>query len=135
MLFQIVAQLRITIKGFQMFKSTALSLFVAVQIFSASPAHADGMKGVADTHAQHDMGGANVQIHKGHGVVNKIDGSTGKVNITHDAIASLKWSKMTMDFMVMDKAGLAALKPGMVVDFDIAMRGRSYHISRILPAK
>ena len=79
--------------------------------------------------------GNHMQIHKGHGIVNKINEAAGKANITHDAIASMKWPKMTMDFTVKDKAGLAALKPGMAVDFDIAVEGRNYHISHIAPAK
>lgn len=112
-----------------MFKPAILSLFAAALMLAVNLGCADEMK------MQKDTGNAKVQIHKGHGVVNKINGATGIVNIDHDAIASLKWPGMTMDFTVQDKAGLAAIKPGMAVDFEITMQGSNYRITRIMPAR
>ena len=118
-----------------MFKATTLSISAAVLLFAANVAHADEMKAMGSINEQQEMGSAKMQTHKAHGIVKKVNEAAGMVNITHDAIPSLKWSKMTMDFTVKDKAGLAAIKPGMAVDFEISMQGRNYHISHIEPAK
>lgn len=118
-----------------MFKSTKLSLSAAVLVFAANLAYAEEMKDMGNMSKQQDMGSANMQIHKGHGVVNKINAAAGKVNISHEPIASMKWPKMTMDFTVQNKADLAAIKPGMAVDFEISQQGKGYRISRIVPAK
>jgi len=42
---------------------------------------------------------------------------------------------MTMDFKVQNKSGLAAIRPGMPVDFDIVQQDKGYRISRIVPVK
>ena len=42
-----------------------------------------------------------------------------KINLTHEPIASLDWSGMTMDFEVQDKSMLAKLKVGQKVTFTL----------------
>lgn len=118
-----------------MFKPTALSLFTAVLVLSVYPGYADEMKGMGDMNAQHEKESASMQTHQAHGVVNRINESAGKVNISHEAISTMGWPKMTMDFKVENKAELAAIKPGMAVDFELTMHGKNYYISRIAPAK
>jgi Cu/Ag efflux protein CusF len=73
--------------------------------------------------------------HQGHGVVNKINVSARKINISHDAIPSMNWPGMTMDFKVQNKADLATIKPGMKVDFELTVQGKGYQITHITPAK
>jgi Cu/Ag efflux protein CusF len=91
-----------------------------------------------------DMGSMNMQqepvtataaVHQGHGVVNNVNEKTGKINISHDAIASLKWPAMTMDFAVQKTVKLGGIKPGMKVDFDLLNTAGGYQIVRIKTVK
>lgn len=118
-----------------MFKSTTLSLSAAVLAFAANFGYAADTQGMGNMNMQQDMSTENMQMHKGHGVVNKINARAGKLNISHEAIASMNWPKMTMDFTVENKADLEAIKPGMAVDFELTQKGKSYRITHIQPAK
>src|SRR5574341_1063011 len=70
--------------------------------------------------------------HQATGVVKKVDAGKGTVTLAHDAVKSLKWPSMTMDFSVRDKARLAALKPGQKIEFELVEEKKgSYVISRI----
>ena len=118
-----------------MLKSITLSLFVAVLSFAANLSYAEDTHGMGNMNMQKDMGDAGMQVHKGQGVVNKINANAGKVNMSHDPIPSLDWPKMTMDFKVQNKEDLSAIKPGMKVDFELTQQGKKYSITRITPAK
>jgi Cu(I)/Ag(I) efflux system protein CusF len=77
-------------------------------------------------------GKAVTETHQGKGKVNSVDAKAGKVNLTHEAIASLGWQGMTMDFDVQDKATLGKLKPGQKVTFKLVeVRKGKYEISEI----
>ena len=72
----------------------------------------------------------------GKGTVNKIDAATATVNISHEAIPSIKWPAMTMDFKVADKKVLSSIKTGQVVTFGLTKEAKTgYVISHIEPAK
>ena len=76
-------------------------------------------------------------LHKGRGKVTDLDPAEGRVELEHEAIASLKWPAMTMEFAVEDKSALAHLKRGEEVEFEL--RGEpdkegDYHLTRIGPA-
>ena len=74
------------------------------------------------------------KAHKAQGIVNSIDMPTAKVNLSHEAIPSLHWPKMTMSFMVSDKQGLSKLKPGQHVDFELSEKTPGqYVITKIVP--
>ncbi|MFA6901774.1 MAG: copper-binding protein [Gallionellaceae bacterium] len=118
-----------------MFKSTTLSLSAVVLLLASNLGNAEEMKGMGNMNMQQDMGSAAMQVHKGHGVANKINAAAGKVNITHEPIESMQWPKMTMDFTVQNKEALDAIKPGMAVDFEITQKGKGYRITNIVPAK
>lgn len=114
-----------------MYKFTSVAIFAAVFTFAAFPVYADSTDGT-----QKDLAHKTAsQVHQGRGVVNKVDLDAGKVNISHEAITSLKWPKMTMDFNVQDKSVLAGVKPGMKVDFELAKFADGFRITRIVPAK
>ena len=87
-----------------------------------------------DEHTTHHDAAA-ASTHSGHGKVNSVDSTTGKVNITHNPIKSLKWPKMTMDFTVHDPALLKDIRPGMEVDFELTKMSDGYRIMTITPAK
>lgn len=57
--------------------------------------------------------------HKGVGKITGMDAMKGRIEIEHEPIVSLKWPKMTMEFVVADKAALAKLKAGDAVEFDV----------------
>jgi len=117
-----------------MLKSMMLSVFVAVLALAANVSFAEDMNGMGNMNMQKDMGSDGMQVHKGHGVVKKINAASGKVNISHEPIPSMNWPGMTMDFKVANKDDLAAIKPGMKVDFDLTVKGKGYQITHIAPA-
>lgn len=95
------------------------------------------MPASAEDHMHMNMDGhAAAQSHEGRGTVNSVDAKAGKLNITHDAIASLDWPGMTMDFEVQDKALLANVKPGQKIRFKLVEpRHGKYVISEITAVK
>lgn len=108
-----------------MYKSIRVATLATVFILAGIPAHAEVAEGTQQTAAA---------VHQGRGTVNKVNLQAGKINLSHEPIKSLKWPKMTMDFNVEDKSSLAELKPGMMVDFELAKFGSGYRITRIISA-
>lgn len=111
-------------------KVTTVAAIAIIFAVSASPGYTDAGHGA--TSAKHQ---SVSQSHVGRGTVNNVDTDAGKVNISHEAIKSLKWPKMTMDFVVQEKSTLADIKPGMKVNFDIIKTALGYRITRIAPIK
>lgn len=60
--------------------------------------------------------------HRGHGTVDGVDAKAGTVSLNHEAIASLKWPPMTMEFKAANPALLQGLKPGAAVSFEFVER-------------
>jgi len=118
-----------------MLKATTLSLSAAVLLFAVQAGYAADTQGMGNMNMQQNMGSDAMQKHMGHGVANKINARSGKVNISHEPIDSMSWPKMTMDFTVQNKADLEAIKPGMPVDFELTQKGKGYTITNIKPAK
>lgn len=76
------------------------------------------------------------KTHHGTGVINSVDQKKAKVNISHEAIASLGWPAMTMSFKVRDKHALSTLKTGEKVEFElIEQPAGQYVITKITPAR
>ena len=67
-------------------------------------------------------GGAAATGHQGVGTVASVDAKTGKVSISHGAIATLKWPAMTMEFKAANDALMKDLKPGVKVAFEFVER-------------
>ena len=114
-----------------MYKSITVIALAAVFAFAAFSGYADNSGNRQISLAQD----STPQVHQGRGMVNKINAVAGKINISHEAISSLKWPKMTMDFDVQDKSALNGIKPGMKVDFELAKLAGGYRITRITPIK
>jgi Cu(I)/Ag(I) efflux system membrane fusion protein len=75
-----------------------------------------------------------LQDHKGRGTVVSVDAAAGHVELDHEAIPSLRWPGMTMEFIVEDEAQLRKLKKGDAVEFELRAkpdRDGHYVISRI----
>ena len=88
-------------------------------------AQSDGTNGIrADKQAQGE-------VHKGTGVVRKVDRASGKVTLKHDAIQSLNMPAMTMAFGVNDKDMLNRCVKDTKVEFEFVRHGRQYVITSI----
>lgn len=68
-----------------------------------------------------------------HGVVNSINTTHGRINITHDPVPELKWPSMKMNFRTADPTLLKDIKSGMTVDFEIEKREGQYLVTKIAP--
>jgi RND family efflux transporter MFP subunit len=66
--------------------------------------------------------GAAAIGHQAEGTVDSVEDKTGKVSISHGAVASLKWPAMTMQFKAANDALLKELKPGSMVAFEFVER-------------
>ena len=71
--------------------------------------------------------------HSGNGTVNSVDEKLGKVNISHEPIASLNWPAMTMNFQASDVAILKELKPGMKIQFEVQKTADGYRLTNVTP--
>ena len=70
-------------------------------------------------------------VHKGTGVIRKIDASKGAVTLNHEPIKSASWPGMTMTFTVKDRKMLANLKNEQKVQFEFVQRGKENIITSI----
>ena len=72
--------------------------------------------------------------HQGAGSVESVDAKAGTLTLNHEAIASLKWPAMTMEFAVANPSLLAGLKPGSTVNFEFVERQPGeWVITRVTP--
>jgi Cu/Ag efflux protein CusF len=67
----------------------------------------------------------NVQ---GSGMVNSVDPSGHKISLSHNAIPSIGWPAMTMEFAVAPSVDLGAAKPGAHVNFTMQRGGDGMYI-------
>lgn len=112
--------------------STAVSL--ALLVLATVPAHAAEMKDMPGMKMAAEKATEST-VHKGQGTVNRVDEKSGKVNLAHGPISTLKWPGMTMDFQVRDKALLKGVTPGQNVEFDVVQASPGqFVITRIAPA-
>ncbi|MGB8338014.1 MAG: efflux RND transporter periplasmic adaptor subunit [Burkholderiales bacterium] len=75
-------------------------------------------------------------VHRGRGVVRSVDKQANRIMLEHEAIASLKWSAMTMGFKLVDAQAANGLKPGDQVEFELKDQpeGGDYVIVRLRKA-
>jgi Cu/Ag efflux protein CusF len=76
---------------------------------------------------------ADQEGHAAHGVVKRVDVSTGTVTIDHEDIPGLMMA-MTMEFEVSDPSILHGVSPGQAVDFRVLKKGDRYVVTEIHPA-
>jgi Cu(I)/Ag(I) efflux system membrane fusion protein len=81
-----------------------------------------GMGAAPASAASAPAAGAPSAGHRGQGTVDSIDAKAGTVSLNHEAIASLKWPAMTMEFKAANPSLLQGLKPGMAVSFEFVER-------------
>jgi len=81
-------------------------------------------------------GGGAAVLHRGRGTITGVDAAKGRLEIDHEAIASLKWPRMTMEFTVADPRALGGLKKGDAVEFELsgqADKDGDFRIEKIAP--
>jgi membrane fusion protein, copper/silver efflux system len=76
--------------------------------------------------------------HRGRGKVTAVEPGKGRIELDHEPIPSMKWPAMKMGFAVIDKNGLAKVKPGDTVEFTV--RGEpdkngDYVVESLSPAR
>jgi Cu(I)/Ag(I) efflux system membrane fusion protein len=77
---------------------------------------------------------AAAKTHRSRGTVQAVDLQAGTVEIEHEAIESLKWPAMSMEFKVRDKAQLERLAKGQPVEFELSEQGAGeFMIERLAP--
>ena len=69
----------------------------------------------------------------GGGIVKAVDLKRHTVTIQHDAVETLKWPAMVMDFPVADPSLLARLRPGDKISFLLKREGPGYVITKVTP--
>jgi Cu/Ag efflux protein CusF len=67
-------------------------------------------------------------------MVNAVDPAGRKINLNHNAIPSIGWPAMTMDFAVASSVDLRTIKPGAHVNFTMQQGGDGkYVIQSVTP--
>ena len=112
-----------------------VSLLASVATAPFAAAQSDGMQGKdmkdMPMKGMKSEGKAQGKVHKGTGTVAKVDAEKGRVSINHEAISSMNWPAMTMDFGVKNKALLDGVKPGDKVEFSFVQSGKDHTITQI----
>ena len=79
--------------------------------------------------------GAAARTHRAKGKVVSVDAAAGTLQVEHEAIASLKWPAMTMEFKARDRSLLGSLKPGQAIEFELTEGAPGeYVIERVVTA-
>ncbi len=66
------------------------------------------------------------------GVINSVDASAGKINVTHEPVPELGWPKMTMDLPVTRRVDLSAVEPGSTVNITLKQgRDKQFRVMAI----
>ena len=73
--------------------------------------------------------------HVADGVLDEVDAKGATMTITHDPVPSLKWPKMTMDFVPANDAVAKTVKPGTPIRFEFVERKPGeWVVTKIEPA-
>jgi membrane fusion protein, copper/silver efflux system len=75
-------------------------------------------------------------VHAATGRLDDVDAKTGALLITHEAIPSLKWPRMTMEFAPANDAVARSVQPGTAITFEFVERKPGeWVVTKIEPAK
>ena len=86
----------------------------------------------AESNLKAALGTFSAPAHRGNGTVASVEPQGGKVELEHEAMPSLGWPAMTMEFGVADKGLLRGLRPGDRVEFEVAARGEGEFVIQSL---
>jgi Cu(I)/Ag(I) efflux system membrane fusion protein len=95
----------------------------------------------AESNLKAALGGMNASANTGGighaaiGVLDGVDAKTGAMTISHDPVPSLKWPKMTMEFVPANDAIAQAVRPGSPIRFEFVERKPGeWVVTKIEPA-
>ena len=98
-----------------------MKIFLMIMLLAAA--------GAGSAFAHHEA--ASQKTGKGTGLIQRIDREKGAVTIKHGPLQGIDMPRMTMSFLVKDKAMLSALQPLQKVDFELTYDGKNYMITNI----
>ena len=98
-------------------KTAYLSVILGTALVGSLPALATDAAPLVQIAQAHEHGAEAPA--KGKGIVNTVDSAAHKINMSHQAIPSLGWPAMKMDFAVAPSVDLKALQPGTPVEFTV----------------
>ncbi len=108
--------------------SATLTLTLALLLGAPVVAHAEmNMSSMDSTQASEKAADAT-------GVVEAVDTGKGTVTISHEAIKSLDWPPMTMDFSARDKKLFGKLAKGKKIHFSFVQQHGDYVITKVSDA-
>ena len=111
-----------------------INLSLAAAFLAVTPAagraQADHVKHT-DTQAKEAAKPVQAPVHKGTGVVRKVDPAKGTITLAHERIPSLNWPPMVMPFNVKDKSLLDKAQAGKKVEFEFVQQGRENVITSV----
>lgn len=112
-------------------KTSIFALVAAAALILSGPV---SVSSAAEEHSGRQVAQSD-KVHQGKGTVESVDPGSGVVTMEHEAIESLRWPKMVMEFKTKDSTQLKGLKEGDRVEFDLVKVGREYQITRIAPIR
>ena len=86
----------------------------------------------AESNLRAALGTFSAPAHRGNGTVASVEPQGGKVELEHEAMPSLGWPAMTMEFSVADRSLLSGLRPGDRVEFEVVARGEGEYVIQSL---
>lgn len=98
------------------------NLKTAVGGLSGHAGHGNAAKGTEPAQSGAPPSAPAKVGHKATGTIDSIDAKTGTLSLNHDAVASLKWPAMTMEFKAANTALLKSLESGQAVSFEFVER-------------
>jgi Cu(I)/Ag(I) efflux system protein CusF len=109
------------------------ALFIVSALTAPAFAQQSGMGGMKDEMKDMDMSKpapmSPQTVHKGTGVVKKLDLTASTVTISHGPVATMNWPAMSMTFKVKDKALLNKLAMDKKVDFQFVQQGKDFVVT------
>jgi Cu(I)/Ag(I) efflux system protein CusF len=113
--------------------AVATAVFIVAALTVPAFAQQSGMGGMKDEMKDMDMSKpapmSPQTVHKGIGVVKKLDPTAGTVTINHGPIATMNWPAMSMTFKVRDKALMNKLAVDKKVDFQFVQQGKDFVVT------
>lgn len=96
--------------------------------------HEEAMKDMRMHEASPSAASSEMQTHMTKGTIQSVDREAGTVKIAHEAVPSLNWPAMTMEFKLSNAQDSAGLKEGEQVEFHFTEEsGGQYAITQISP--
>jgi Cu/Ag efflux protein CusF len=92
------------------------------------------MPGASASDSSAGAASSGTQTHMTKGTIQSVDREAGTIKIAHEAVPSLNWPAMTMDFKIQSPQALAGLEEGEQIEFHFTEQSAGqYAITQISP--